>query len=185
MPSTKLKRKIKLTPTNPNQYILDPNVKAGARSRKDGITIAIEMKNPVYFCPFCLFYGRIEQFEFKTPKGNISKRLECPDCKNMMLRRTLEQKMNAEQYAEWVFDYRLSGFWQKCNFKVWKERLYKLGLSHKFWEKYKLLKGELRTNEPQDYDENFAQKEWTKYKQQEKQEDEQWEKYRESMKDDS
>jgi len=123
------------------QFVIDPLASAGASERKKQVTTVAEYKIVTYYCPFCLYFGRESEFETKTSKGRPSKKMMCPDCKNYMLKRTLEEKMTSEQYAIWVWGYRVDGFWRKCNFKVWKERLYKLGMAHKFWTKYKELKG--------------------------------------------
>ena len=47
-----------------------------------------------------------------------------------------------EQYADCVYDYRSSGFFQKIKFDAWKKRLWEVGWSMRFWTRYKALKGE-------------------------------------------
>lgn len=59
-----------------------------------------------------------------------------------MLQESLTKEMNPEQYAEWVYDYRRRGFFQKVPFKKWCDRMHKIGISFRFWKKYKQLKGE-------------------------------------------
>jgi len=148
--SKKFKQKRRLMKSIKKQMILSGDSNIIADSRGTGVTVAIELKSPIYYCPFCLYYGRIEQFEYRTPKGNVSKGVKCPECDNKMLRRSLTTPMNAEQYAEWVYNYRLSGFWRKVNFSKWKERLYKLGLAYKFWMRYRELKGDMAVTESEE-----------------------------------
>lgn len=162
MVTIKSKHKRQLIITDKKQYVLDAGSEQGAKKKEELIKVVTELKSPIFYCPFCLSFGKLSAFEYKTPKGNVSKGVKCPDCKNKMLRKSITNTMSAEQYAEWVFDYRKSGFWQKCNFAVWNERLYKLGLSHRFWEKYRLLKGEHKADETY-YDHlDKEQEEWAK-----------------------
>lgn len=102
-------------------------------------------------CPFCLHADYYFRFEVKLKSGKTSGRCLCPDCGRKMMRESLTKSMSVEEYAQWVFDYSRSGFWQKINFKVWNERLYQLGISREFWDKYKSLKGETVYNEDDDY----------------------------------
>ena len=162
MVDKKIKYKRQLMKTDKKQLTFTANGEVAKKKDNEGTRVALELLSPLYCCPFCLYAGKVHTFEMKTPKGNTSKRYKCPECNAIMVKRTLEKKMDAEEYAEWVFDYRLSGFWQKCNFKVWKERLYKLGMSHKFWEKYRLLKGEVAEQETYEEHFNKEQEEWAK-----------------------
>ena len=103
----------------------------------------------IMICPFCLGQHKTMKF-YISKKNGIDKRLgKCPECQNQMLLKTLISmlKWNAQEFAKWVYDYRLSGFWQKVNFNVWKKRLFDLNMSYEFWEEYKNLKGEQYTTE--------------------------------------
>lgn len=160
----KIKRAIRKAMNDKKQYVLDAKRETAIKPRDAGITREMTFKTQVYFCPFCLFFGKLSDFEFKTLKGKISKRMRCPDCDNLMLMRTLIQKMTAEEYAEWVFWYSKSGFWSKCNFDKWSERLYKLGMLQRFWTKYKLLKGESVGQETYFEHLDKEQEEWAKEK---------------------
>ena len=68
----------------------------------------------------------------------------CPKCKNLLTVKTCLSiiKMDVEQYAKWVFLYRLSGFFKKVDFEQWTNKMYEMGISFKFWKEYKRLKGE-------------------------------------------
>ena len=102
-------------------------------------------------CPFCLHEGPLGAFLISTKKGFHKGLGKCPECQNMMQLRTLTAKWTPSQFAEWVYDYRLSGFWQKCKFKTFNDRLYRLGWSYEFWDRYKQLKGENQTEAYEDY----------------------------------
>lgn len=98
--------------------------------------------NELVVCPFCLYKAQLKVFFISNKKGISQKRAQCPDCNNTMQMNSLYNDMTIEQYAEWVFGYRRSGFWQKCPFNTWKDRLYKLGWSGRFWSKYQALKAD-------------------------------------------
>lgn len=93
--------------------------------------------NTKVVCPFCL----TENFLYSFPK-NFGLRI-CTICGNKVVLRTLTKKMTTEEFAKWVYDYRLNGFWQKVypNFKEWNRKLKELGLSYDFWEYYNKFKG--------------------------------------------
>ena len=93
-------------------------------------------------CPFCLVLSKLQAFLVSTSKGISQSRAECPSCHNGMLMRNLQKRWTPEAYAEWVFSYARSGFWQKITFQVWKARLADLGWSEEFWNKYRQLKGD-------------------------------------------
>ena len=97
--------------------------------------------NEMVMCPFCLHTAKLSLFFVSTNKGISQGKAECPSCKNGMLMKSLYNDWGAEEYAQWVFDYRRSGFWQKCPFPTWKQRLYEIGWAHTFWTTYKELKG--------------------------------------------
>jgi len=102
-------------------------------------------------CPFCLHIGKIGSFLISTKKGYHKSLGKCPECKNQMQLRSLTAEWTPEQYAEWCYDYAKSGFWQKTPFKKWSDRLYKIGWSYRFWQKYKQLKGESAKDKTESY----------------------------------
>lgn len=95
-----------------------------------------------WICPFCL--NESNKFIIEN-KGLI----KCPNCSNLMKIKTLLfiKDCSNEEYARWVFDYRLSGFFKKINFEQWINQLKTLGMSYEFWGKYKQLKGEYEKEE--------------------------------------
>ena len=111
-------------------------------------------------CVFCLHTTKLQKF-FKTDaKGRTIALVECPECHNKMRLKTLLEDMTPEQYAKFVYGYRLSGFWQKCPFALFNKRLRAMGISNEFWSEYKKLKGE-NTEQPTTNEEN---KQWEDYK---------------------
>lgn len=97
-----------------------------------------QLRGKVVFCPFCLYQNKFEHYEI------IDKRLvKCPNCNTRINGKTLIFLTNAsiEDFAKWVYNYRLSGFFQKIDFAKWRERLKILGMSKIFWGEYNKLKG--------------------------------------------
>jgi hypothetical protein len=112
--------------------------------------VLINEKN-YYICPFCL--EKTNQYKIKN-KGLIS----CPNCLIDMKLKTLLfiQDCSNEEYAKWVFEYRLSGFFTKLksgknSFENWNKKMKDLGIAYEFWEKYKQLKGSDNQTDKKDY----------------------------------
>jgi len=105
------------------------------------LDIAEELKGKTILCPFCLHYNKF----FDYWNNRKDKRLmKCPKCQNLMQIETL-QKMTVftvQQFTKFVYDYRLSRFFDKIDFKNWNNRLYKLNISQEFWDEYKKLRGD-------------------------------------------
>jgi len=100
--------------------------------------------NTKVYCPFCLYYNKLETFILVDSKEY---KLKCPECGNVMLMRTLKgmtrmTKTKIQAYAKWCYTYRLSGFWDKVNKPVWNRRLKEYGWTGIFWSTYRKLKGE-------------------------------------------
>lgn len=113
------------------------------RGRRElGISVEYRLEDPPLMCPFCLYVARLARFREKTRRGFSERRARCPDCGNLMQMRTLTRTMTVEEYAEWVYAYSASGFWQKCPFEKFKARMRRLGWSYRFWRRYKALRGE-------------------------------------------
>jgi len=117
----------------------------------------------LYFCPFCLHTDKYTKFLISTPKGYHRGLGQCPECGNKMQLRTLLAEMTPEQYAEFAYPYSASGFWQKVPFEKWRERLYKMGWAHRFWGRYKQLKGEDGTESYGEYLERKQREEYDEY----------------------
>ena len=97
---------------------------------------SVMLKKPIIdfntrvLCPFCLNDDTLDKFRKDRAW------FECPKCKNLLTLKTCANiiKMNPKQFAKWVFEYRLSGFFGKINFKEWNTKLWELGVSQEFWE---------------------------------------------------
>ena len=116
---------------------------------------AIINEQNYYLCPFCL--EKSNKYTIKN-KGLIC----CPNCLVDMKVKTIlfVQDCSNQEYAQWVYNYRLSGFFSKINFEKWNKKLKDLGIAYEFWEEYKKLKGEENQEEKQksyDYLEKFIE----------------------------
>lgn len=107
----------------------------------------------VVTCPFCLEHNQF--WRFKKKQGLY----KCPICTNEMMLTTLAITFDLstneaiENFAQWVFNYRRNGFFQKIypKFEKWNKRLWELKISFVFWQKYNKLKGECN-NEVNEYE---------------------------------
>lgn len=111
------------------------------------VTLQDKTKGKMLMCPFCLIPHFLTEYTYN--KGFY----ECKSCKNRITDKTLlkmysffteNEKIQTEEYARWVFDYRMNGFFQKITFKDFNERLKELNISYEFWDFYKKLKGEYK-----------------------------------------
>lgn len=108
------------------------------------IFFADKVKDKMVICPFCL---NIEYLSSYILDKGLYK---CKYCKNRMTEKTLniifdifnQQKIDIAAYALWVYNYRLSGFFEKVDFKYWNNQMWKMSISQEFWDNYKRLKGE-------------------------------------------
>lgn len=112
--------------------------------------IALINENKFYICPFCLEKSNKYLIE---NKGLI----KCPNCLVCMKLKTLLfiQDCTNEDYAKWVFEYRLSGFFSKLksgenSFEKWNQKMKELGIAYEFWNKYMELKGEYEKEDSPD-----------------------------------
>ncbi len=92
-------------------------------------------------CPFCLSYDIFGHFE------RVRKQLfKCPICKNQIMLKTLDRvrKMNSKDFADWVFGYRLTGFWNKVypDVKQWFGKLY--NFSYDFYSDFRIEYNKLK-----------------------------------------
>ncbi len=99
--------------------------------------IALINEGNFWICPFCLETSN--KFIIEN-KGLI----KCSNCSNFMRLKTLlfVKDCTNQEYAKWVFEYRLSGFFKKVNFDLWTKKMKELNISYEFWEEYRKLKGE-------------------------------------------
>jgi hypothetical protein len=100
------------------------------------INVLINNSN-IWICPFCLE----ESNKFSIESHGL---IKCPNCKVEMKIKTLlfVKECSNIDYARWVFEYRLSGFFSKINFEKWNKKMKDLGISYEFWNEYKKLRGD-------------------------------------------
>jgi transcription elongation factor Elf1 len=133
------------------QSILNPENLEKVDLRKKTVVTVTTMYTGLYRCPFCLHEGLIKHFLISTKKGYHMGLGKCPECGNQMQLKTLTSKMTPEQFAEFAYGYRLSGYWSKVKFSVFNQRLKELGINFRFWKRYKELKGEEPTEGYEQY----------------------------------
>lgn len=107
--------------------------------------------NKVVFCPFCLEENKVQRFLVSTKQGVSQHNAACPVCGVGFRLYNLLKAWTPETYADWVFEYRKSGFFQKINFLDWREKLYKMGWASAFWARYNALKGEEKDEDGESY----------------------------------
>uniref|UniRef100_A0A6H1ZWB5 Uncharacterized protein n=1 Tax=viral metagenome TaxID=1070528 RepID=A0A6H1ZWB5_9ZZZZ len=123
------------------QTILAPSSPTGIKMKRAPRTEVTVVHTRTYSCPFCLYQAKIEKFLISTKKGFNKGLGQCPECSNQMKFNSLTAEMTPEQFAEWCYAYSADGYWQKVPFSKFSMRLSKLGISKRFWDRYKQLKG--------------------------------------------
>lgn len=125
--------------------------------------IEITMKTQEVTCPFCLYTHYISKFYIRISHGKVSeKRFKCPDCGQVMMKKTLTQEMSTEEFAEWML---MMGQWDRVSFDKFRKRLKEMGISYQFWSAYKKAKetytsesyeDHLKQEQKEDYDRYMA-----------------------------
>jgi len=129
--------------------VRDNPLKAG------GVTSKVETFIEKINCPYCLYHDYATRFQIKNKSGKVSeKRFKCPDCGEVMQRKTLFKQMSVEEYAEWIFD---TQAWERIRFEKFKVRLREMGIAYQFWEHYKKYKDE-RVGETESYEDYLMRK---------------------------
>jgi hypothetical protein len=96
-----------------------------------------------YMCPFCLHIGYQREFLIYKDDKPVTYRVQCPECENTFLMKTLMSEWSIIEFADWVADYVHSGFWQKCDFEKFNQRLKELGWARLFWDRYRAVTGKV------------------------------------------
>ena len=159
MPKSKWKRDMKAM-DDKHQSMLSPDSPTGIVMRGHQKTKVEIIRTGTYSCPFCLYQGKINKFLISTKKGFHKGLGQCPECKNKMRFRTLTADWTPEDFAEWCYGYSADGYWQKVPFSKFSDRLYKIGWSKRFWERYKQLKGE---GGQESYEDMLIREQWEQY----------------------
>lgn len=130
------------------QFSLDGTVQLNQKLIDENTPLeALINKQNKYLCPFCLE----ESNKFTIESHAL---IKCPNCLNQMKLKTLIfiKECSNQDYARWVFEYRLSGFFKKVNFEKWSKKLKDLGIALEFWDEYKKLKGDINPeSEPKEF----------------------------------
>jgi len=124
------------------QTVLTPEGRRVKEARPTHVDFVYKDLDMICMCPFCLYEAPMQKYIIATKQGYHRGLGKCPECGNMMRFESLTAEWTPEQYAEWVYPYATSGFWQKIPYKTWQERMRKIGWSWRFWARYKQLKGE-------------------------------------------
>jgi len=113
--------------------------------------------NKLVFCPLCLVGNIVQKFLVSGKKGISQSKALCPACGVGMMLRNVIRDWTAESYADWVFGYSKSGFWQKIKFADWSKNLKEKGWTRAFWDRYKMLKGESSEDSDRDAGEQWEE----------------------------
>ena len=122
--------------------------------------LEVSMPTAIFFCPFCLHQGGIGKFQIRLKRGWSEKRFKCPDCGQVMQRKTLVQNLTIKEFAGWVYT---SFPWKRISFQKFRKRLLAYGWAREFWAEYKRLKEEYPKDSYYDHLERQQadyQKEW-------------------------
>jgi hypothetical protein len=105
--------------------------------------LALPDLNKRVTCPFCLGLEKFRLFLVSTKKGYSRSMGKCPLCGEGMRIKTLTDmlKWGPREYAQFVAPYASDGFWKKCKWEVWKERLALMKWTEEFWSRYHELRG--------------------------------------------
>lgn len=100
----------------------------------------IKLLKKTFTCPFCLYNDSLHKFQVRIKKGYSKKRFKCPDCGQVMQKKTLCKVMNVKEFANYIVDNIGFGIWKRISFNKFKKRLKDMGHSYEFWEEYKKAK---------------------------------------------
>lgn len=118
-------------------------------------------------CPYCAYEGFTLEFRLKSKTGYSHSKKQCPDCKVIMFKQTLEMTLTVSEWATWLYSgcrtYYKDGnaFFHKIKFKKLFSRLKQYGMSYEFWGAWREAKEmssvELRKILNKAYRENIKQ----------------------------
>lgn len=129
------------------QCFLNPDLSIKKNNRNYATKQSNIKFDDIVLCLFCLFSYELNKFALR--KGLRI----CPNCGSQLKLYTLSEINDLDKFVQFVFNYRFNDFWSKIcldvksitsytRFNEWNKRLYDLGLSREFWDKYKNLKGD-------------------------------------------
>jgi len=159
MSKAKIRKAIRRAADDNRQMMLEPTATTGVKRREPPTVVHGTVYTGKFFCPYCLHIDNLSAFRVRIKRGWSEKMAKCPECNQRMRITTLAKDMTPEDYADWVFQMALSGFWSRVDFYEWNRRLRLLGWSWRFWNRYKQLKAE-QGLEAQIKEMERQQKEW-------------------------
>ena len=93
-------------------------------------------------CPWCLYEGTLDEFSKISPKNDVFKNVECPECQSGMKQEsTTILDQGPEEYSRWfwerIYQWRayekVGGDGSKYSWKRLTGRVKDLGFAHQFW----------------------------------------------------
>jgi hypothetical protein len=103
-----------------------------------------------YVCIFCGYHSQnILDFRLTTTKGFISRKMfVCPICKQVMKGTTLKRKMDAGEWAKYLYIcirlYKRDNYYDRISFPSLMKNVRALGIGSIFWEEWKNIKEEFK-----------------------------------------
>jgi hypothetical protein len=98
------------------------------------------MSHEIYICYLCAYKGKLQEFRMKKAGGGYSrKRFACPDCLQIVKRRSLFMDITPFEWGALiysmirVFNRRGEKFYDRVSFSKLKDRLYHMGINEEFW----------------------------------------------------
>ena len=98
------------------------------------------MSNELYICYLCAYKAKLQEFRMKKAGGGYSrKRFACPDCLQIIKRRSLFMNITPFEWGALlysmlrVFNKRGERFYDRISFPKLKKRLYRMGINEEFW----------------------------------------------------
>jgi hypothetical protein len=112
----------------------------------------------MYACYLCAYRGKLQEFRMKKSSGGYSrKRFICPDCNQVMRRRSLFMNITPFEWGALIYsmirEYRKRGeeFYHRISFPKLKKRLYNMGINSEFWGGFYTAKDEWSNKERSDF----------------------------------
>lgn len=116
------------------------------------------MNNDDYICYLCAYRGKLQEFRMRKASGGYTtKQFSCPDCHQIVRRRSLFMDISAFDWGALIYsmimEYRKRGqeFYYRVSFPKLKKRLYYMGISTEFWSGFYTAKNEWTRKQRSDF----------------------------------
>lgn len=99
-----------------------------------------------FMCPYCFYIDKLIAFRMKMRGGGFSKkRYVCPECRQIMLKRTLFMDLSLGELAQWIYAnirvFQRDNFYEnRLSMDMIVERVRVRGWGNEFWEAWKEAK---------------------------------------------